>query len=120
MCRNEKIDGSCCHRRGDAAMGERLPDRARDVGIGYEFSERERRDGGPNLRLKRSACEREREIEAPEPPGEIGADLCGGFGEQSVARLAPRRPGAGHERTADDRSIVAYDHQIATNGRRNT
>jgi hypothetical protein len=107
---NEKIDRGCGHRGGDAAMRERIPDRARNVRIRDEFTERKRRHGAPDVDLKCGAGERKRQIEPPQPPGEVGPNLCGGFGEQSVARLASRGPPSGNERAADDPSIVAHDH----------
>jgi hypothetical protein len=57
---NEKIDGRCGHRGGDAAMRERLSDRARNVCIRDEFAERKRRHGGPDVDLKCCAGERKR------------------------------------------------------------
>jgi hypothetical protein len=110
MRRNEEINRRRGHGGGHAAMRKRFPDRTRNVGIGYELAERQRCHGAPDVGLKCRAVELKRQIEPPQPSGEVGTNLREGVGEQSVGRLARGAPPRRHERTADDRSIVAYDH----------
>jgi hypothetical protein len=110
MCRNEQIDRCCGHGRSDAAMRKRSADRARDVGVRDELAERKRRNGSPNVNLKRAPAKCERQIEAAKPSGEIRANLRQRFGKQRVGRVAFASLSGRNERTADDRSIVAYDH----------
>ncbi|MBV8068017.1 MAG: hypothetical protein JO113_08560 [Candidatus Eremiobacteraeota bacterium] len=119
MCRHEQVDGGRRHRGGNAAMRERFPDGARNVGVRNEFAKLQLGHRLPNRVLKRRPGKREREIESLQLARKVRPNLSGGFGEQSVARFARSRPQSRHKARGNDRLTVAYDQQIAPDRRRN-
>lgn len=82
---DEEVDRRSGHRGCNAPMGGRPADRARDLGVGNELTEREPPNGAPHGRLKVASVQAQGQIEPQQAPVEIGSHLPDRFAEQCVA-----------------------------------
>ena len=112
MGRDEQVDRRASHCGRNAAVCQRMPDRARDVAVGHEFPERKPRDQVPNGALKRRSGRGKRKIEAAEPASEIGSHLFGRRSKQRIVRFAIGLP-ARREGARNDSISVGHDDEIA-------
>jgi hypothetical protein len=105
MRRYEERERRAGHGMRDAAMRTGPPDRPGNFAVGDDFAEFEARDEPPRLELERRPGERKREIEAPQAPLKISADLRGRIGQERVVNLRARRSRPLERREAEPRFV---------------